>query len=292
MKKRIQRQTFFENFFHKGFTILEVLIVIAIIGLIAVIAFVLIDPFTQIKKANDTRVKADLALLKRSLEDFYNDKGCYPAPDQICYDPTANPNGANSTFVCHICGNQSTPDDISSYIKLPCHPLYSSKNYLYHTDNNTCPTWYRIYSELEVNTDSDIRNVGCMKGSCGPLIPHTYDYGVPSSNVDLERSVQFYCASYNQTTGLYDCNVCGSYDQCVGPSTTCSGSDIHVWPDFPACCLNSPNNSCGTYMTYCKDSYNNCNPCGSRLECATNLGLCPKLPPDNKQKLFDNSACM
>ncbi|PIP14675.1 hypothetical protein COX47_03920 [Candidatus Roizmanbacteria bacterium CG23_combo_of_CG06-09_8_20_14_all_35_49] len=77
------------SFGQVGFTLMELLIVIAIIAILATIAIVLLNPMQQISKAQDGRRKNDLATFQKVLEDYYNDKGCYPRPNEVCY-PTVN----------------------------------------------------------------------------------------------------------------------------------------------------------------------------------------------------------
>ena len=192
----------------RGFTLMEFLIVIALIALLATALLILFNPKKQIEKAWDAKRKNQLSELKKVLEDWYNDKNCYPKTSEICFDsPTAN-------NTCHICGNQSTSPSFSPYLSsLPCDPQSPKKDYLYQVDNLTCPNWYRVYADLSLsdylNNDPATEEVGCYNQSCGPSPNYNYDYGISSPNIDLERSVNF---SYCATTG---CNICGSYQDCL-----------------------------------------------------------------------------
>jgi type II secretory pathway pseudopilin PulG len=187
---------------------MEFLIVIALIALLATALLILFNPKKQIEKAWDAKRKNQLSELKKVLEDWYNDKNCYPKPSEICFDsPTAN-------NTCHICGNQSTSPSFSPYLSsLPCDPQSPKKDYLYQVDNLTCPNWYRVYADLSLsdylNNDPATEEVGCYNQSCGPSPNYNYDYGISSPNIDLERSVNF---SYCARTG---CNICGSYQNCL-----------------------------------------------------------------------------
>jgi prepilin-type N-terminal cleavage/methylation domain-containing protein len=60
----------------KGFTILELLIVIAIISLNSTIAFVAVNSANE--KARDTKRITDLLQVSKALELYYNDHGEYP----------------------------------------------------------------------------------------------------------------------------------------------------------------------------------------------------------------------
>jgi len=198
-----------------AFTLLEILIIVSLIVLLAVAAFILLNPKKQIEKAWDSKRKHELTQLKKVLEDWYNDKNCYPKPEEICYD-SLDPNNT-----CHICGTHPNSPSLSPYLStLFCDPQSPKKNYLYQVDNSACPKWYRIYTDLSLTdytvNDPQTEAVGCQSQGCGPAPNYGYDYGVSSSNIDLERATSFY---YCATTG---CNACGpppsKYEDCLGIS--------------------------------------------------------------------------
>lgn len=168
-------------------TIMEILIVFTIVAVVAIAAMALLNPKRQIEKAWDGQRKNDLANLKKYLEDWYNDKNCYPTPDQICY-------GIAPTNPCPICGREKTPAVFADYLSsLPCDPQHSIQNYLYQAENTSCPGWYRIYTRLTIETDTAIEEAHCQGDSCGPSTPYNgqtygYSWGVSSPNIDLERA--------------------------------------------------------------------------------------------------------
>ena len=192
----------------RGFTLMELLIIIPLIALLAAAVLVFFNPKRMIEKSWDGKRKHELSELKKVLEDWYNDKHCYPKPSEICYDSV----GPNNT--CHICGSQSPIRDFSPYLsRLPCDPQYPNKNYLYQVNDTNCPTWYRIYADLSLsdykNNDPSTEELGCYSQSCGPAPNYGYDYGVTSGNIDLEISSSFaYCANSG-------CNACGTYKDCL-----------------------------------------------------------------------------
>src|SRR5258708_1862599 len=86
--------------FVEGFTLIELLIALAIVAML--IAILVLGQGLQLSRGEDARRKADLAKLKVSFEDYYNDKGCYP--------PAA---------LLQRCGSA----DLSPYVaKIPCDP--------------------------------------------------------------------------------------------------------------------------------------------------------------------------
>jgi len=257
-----------------AFTIMEVLIVISIISLLVVGTLALINPMKQISKARDARRKQELEVLKKSLEEYYNDHGCYPKPSELCYDspiPTCNKNGCGSHCtirgqICHICGTENNSPSFSPYLaQLPCDPQHAKKQYLYEVQANpdnsiecssaidpthSCPSWYRIYSDMD-DYDSQARDYHCEFKGCG-LAPNTlpasvvvspypygYGFGVSSQNVNLE--------SYSPPV-CYDghvCNVCapqvpGEPPKSIYDCMAAPGNCIKFYTSWLACYCDNP----------------------------------------------------
>ncbi len=64
---------------NKGFTLIELMVVIGIIGVLAAGLVATINPFTQFAKARDARRKSDLKTIVTLLEQYYNDNNSYPS---------------------------------------------------------------------------------------------------------------------------------------------------------------------------------------------------------------------
>lgn len=167
------------KFFNFGFTLLELIIVIAILGILA--TFLIGNFTTSQKKARDAQRKSDLRQIQEALEMYLNDKGVYPAAS------------SGKIIGCGTCGNLPSAcnwdsqsefrDTIPSgcgttYMKkLPKDPL-NNQNYYYwaSTDQKS----YKLYACLEnvndprIITPSESVNCGGCNGSC--------NYGVASSN--------------------------------------------------------------------------------------------------------------
>lgn len=185
-----------------AFTLMEILIVVALLALVATALLASLDPFAQTKKGQDSKRKSELVNLQKIFEDFYNDRQSYPKPDEVCY------NGTDATTTCNICGNRSDPPAFSNFSpylsRLPCDPR---KDYLYQVDSTIRPTYYRIYTTLANKSDTVITSVGCQYG-CGPPPDFNYNYGVSSPNIGLEANTNL-CSL---ATNLYInplCNICG-----------------------------------------------------------------------------------
>lgn len=62
----------------KGFTLIEMLIVIAVIGVLAVAVLSAINPIEQMRKARDTRRRSNAAELLNAVERYYATHEAYP----------------------------------------------------------------------------------------------------------------------------------------------------------------------------------------------------------------------
>lgn len=67
-----------------GFTLIELLTVIAIIAVLAAASLAIINPVLQLKRAKDSKRKADLAQIQSALELYRSDQGAYPASLPAC----------------------------------------------------------------------------------------------------------------------------------------------------------------------------------------------------------------
>ncbi|HEX7456537.1 MAG TPA: type II secretion system protein [Candidatus Nanoarchaeia archaeon] len=72
---------------NKGFTLIELIVVIAIISILVGIVVFVIDPEGMIDRSNDTKDRTELNQVKTSLELYYNDHDEYPA-DSGDLEPT------------------------------------------------------------------------------------------------------------------------------------------------------------------------------------------------------------
>ncbi|HUV43043.1 MAG TPA: prepilin-type N-terminal cleavage/methylation domain-containing protein [Patescibacteria group bacterium] len=152
----------------KGFTLIEIMIVVAIIAIFLLIA--LWAYRLQLLKGRDARRKADLATWQNLLEDYANDSVCYPEGMVVC-GPTQG-------------------EFFEGYLsEIPCDPLNNVYyNYMYTFEEGSgCNKWYKIYTKLENENDPIIAKVGCdsnvdcPSGGCGPGC--NYNYWVSSPNV-------------------------------------------------------------------------------------------------------------
>lgn len=139
----------------RGFTLIEVLITVSVVGLLAVL--VMGNYLLQLRKGRDGERKAHMDRMRVAFEEYMGDKDCYPT---------------------------QVSDLVPSYLKqVPLDPA-SDSTLLYDIDttNPTCPRWYRLFSKLENEADPDKAKLGCQYG-CGPTASFlSFDYYVASPN--------------------------------------------------------------------------------------------------------------
>jgi len=168
-----------------GFTLVELVIVIALISIFIAGAIAVLDPLSQIQKANDARRKSDLTQVQKALEAYYDDFQNYPAHSgnyEITY-------GGNPV----LWGNPFGPGGLYMQ-KLPSDK--SGRNYIYCSTDQA----YYLYASLErknkdpnvcnpdgnLTTDDKCTNAPVSTpcptdASCGTGL--FCNYGVSSSNV-------------------------------------------------------------------------------------------------------------
>jgi len=211
---------------------IEALIVVMIVGLLAVMIF-----FTakfQLAKGRDARRKSDLAKIQRALEDYMNDRNCYPNPEEIATD-------------YKICRGGFSP-----YLsQLPCDPINNSNfNYFYScSSNETCKSWYKIYIKLENAEDPAITKAGCTSG-CGPGGNYNYWGASPNMNrVEQIRGEEDWWPSFPLQGGCIE----GRYYGCFNGECIYLGTSPSCWPNF---CSDNCDNSCKDKNT--GEFINNC----------------------------------
>jgi prepilin-type N-terminal cleavage/methylation domain-containing protein len=62
----------------KGFTMVELLVVVAILGILAVVAISALDPVEQINKGRDTTARADATELAQGIDRWYANTQMFP----------------------------------------------------------------------------------------------------------------------------------------------------------------------------------------------------------------------
>ncbi|OGH11244.1 MAG: hypothetical protein A2857_06485 [Candidatus Levybacteria bacterium RIFCSPHIGHO2_01_FULL_36_15] len=149
---------------NRGFTMLELLTTLALIGIMAGVVMLSIDPVTQQQKGWDAKRKSDLGQVQRALEMYYQDYNRYPASGTFTFGSAWNP-----------------------YISM-VPPDPHAKTYIYWVDATNFQS-YALYANMERGKwdsqacagglacpNATARGVG---NSCGGAC----NYGVSSSNI-------------------------------------------------------------------------------------------------------------
>lgn len=175
----------FKEKFTKGFTLVELLIVMAILGVLAVGLVTLINPLQQIKKANDAKRKSDLNYITHLLNLYYNDTGKYPAPNPGTCD-LDNGSGSGNCFVNSKTGGTMWIPLLAPYAtSLPADPTNNATdprttgNYTYaYGDVSQDGQHYDLIVQLQNTTDPDRCELKAYK----------YDFGFTGGS-------QYWCTS-------------------------------------------------------------------------------------------------
>lgn len=168
-----------------GFTLVELLVVIGVIGALATTIITIINPATQTQRANDARRKSDLAQIQKALELFYNDNGRYPPHSsdyEIC--PTTASCGATGI----VWGASS---GWANYMKVIPKDSTSVNTYVYVASSNGQS--YKILATMYKLSDSAGPCGSGPRCSNAPNPPCTTatscNYGVSSANTDPMQSL-------------------------------------------------------------------------------------------------------
>ena len=120
----------------KGFTLVELLVVLLIVGIFAVALIAALNPLQQIEKAKDAQRQHDLSQIHIALDSYYNDNTKYPsALDKLA-----------PKYITQI------PLDPDTHSEYP---------YIADT-NNTPPQWSIVFAKLSVEPTSCKLPPGCQ----------------------------------------------------------------------------------------------------------------------------------
>lgn len=129
----------FKNTFKKGYTLVELLVVIGMISVLITGLILILNPVQKIAQTNDAKRKSDLAQLQRALEIYYQDYGRYPNSTASYTITGTNWGGAWSDYMS----------------RLPSDPK-SGRRYVYFVPNSgNCVNGqcYLIFASLEAPKD-------------------------------------------------------------------------------------------------------------------------------------------
>lgn len=162
-----------------GFTLIELIIVVAIIALMATATLLVLNPFGQFNKARDAKMKSDLFQIQKGLETYYQDNGKYPPNASSCTYGISGNNGDGND--CIEWGKSWQP-----YINVLPGDVISGHRYVYYANPNGQS--YYLYANLNNSRDpqacnggaacSSLAGNGISAAACGG----TCNFGVSSPN--------------------------------------------------------------------------------------------------------------
>ncbi|MEK7597792.1 MAG: type II secretion system protein [Patescibacteria group bacterium] len=238
----------------KSFTLIELLIVVGLLVTLAITLLVTLNPWGQINKGQDSKRKLELTQLNKVFEDYYNDKGCYPKPNEVCYPNSQSGYNPQVDTKCYICGHELPPANFANFspymARLPCDPRHPTKKYLYQVDSLICPSLYRGYTYLSYSADPATKEY-CSGDGSGET---DYNWGVASSN----------------STVVINCLAATSTPIPPAPTQTPTQtpSPIPTTPPTPTPTPTpNPNLYCSSFSTLYILSHNICNICGNYQQC-------------------------
>lgn len=210
----------------KGITLVEVLIVMAILIILATAMIGGIDPIGLVNKARDAQRKKDIGRIKIAFEEYYNDKGCYPSLEMVTQMSTST-----------NCGSRIFSPWLTTW---PCDPKRLPYTIVtgYHDVNNDCPKWYKIMASLENKSDKEVTTIVNISN----LITDKLDlnYGVSSGNISLDEDTAGndpYCL------GLGNCYYYPEANNC-NKTNGCSGSNCYLGECSNRCKVNCCGSQC------------------------------------------------
>lgn len=139
----------------KGFTLVELLVVMAIVGLISTLA---ISSFRSSQiKGRDVQRKSNLRETANALEAYFSDYGRYPAASNGLIVACLPPSGT-IPIPCTWGVGDFTDSKATVYIKrVPKDPVSGARQYVYRV--STLGDKYQLYAALE-NTDDNAYDTG------------------------------------------------------------------------------------------------------------------------------------
>ena len=110
-------------------------------------------------KSRDTKRKGQLHYIRSQINDYYYQHGCYPTSldDNYPHDPS------------------------------------TKEKYGYEVDNISCPTKYRLLTNLELSDDPSIKSSGCVWG-CGNQCNYNFGYSSTNIKVNIGCITQYACS--------------------------------------------------------------------------------------------------
>jgi len=220
-----------------GFTLVELLVVMAIMIVLAIIMLGAFNPSGMFNRGRDSLRKKDLNRIKIAFEEYFNDKGTYPM-DISNWNIKSNCGKNLSNF---------------PYLKpWPCDPDGNPYKIIVY------PNKFKILTNLENKKDSDIPDDWYLAENFVNTGGYTNDdvnYGVSSPNIswydlDVPAKCSFYpghhkddvCLKYNKNGLCYDATENAVTECPLGSICYAATGDCPGECQVPCCGFGCPSN--------------------------------------------------
>lgn len=137
----------------KGFTLIEILVVIAILGILAVVTIVALNPIKRFQDARNSRRREDVNAILQAVSVYTIDNdGAFPTLGESALSSLTISGGIATCGAVGAC-NASGLDGLTTYIsQIPIDP--QSNEYLIGVDNVSSPQHIIVATNnMEVNAD-------------------------------------------------------------------------------------------------------------------------------------------
>lgn len=207
---------------NSGMTLSEIIVVVAILGLLIVLAVMTLNPKLQMGKARDSRRKADLQRINIALEDYAGDNPCYP------------------TAIYKSVNGCVASDEINPYLnKVPCDPS-TTAHYDYRSPITGDCKKFVVYASLETpqTTTYGTYNYALASPNLRTIPTALSPTGGPAEPGSIYGCINGYCAQVFDCTGVTFenktscsmnqdctknccCSVSGETNECEKPQNEC-----------------------------------------------------------------------
>jgi prepilin-type N-terminal cleavage/methylation domain-containing protein len=210
----------------KGFTLLEILLVIAAIGILAAIVIVAINPNRQFAQVRDNVRQQNINAIYKALEQIMTDTGSYPAA--VPYGTYEAVCGGGNTEECINIDTQLIPTYVAGIPRDP-----SAENYLIgiNPTNNKISVW-AVAGELKFIVINPIEGAIASKDTTTPFIIEVktdntgqtgnnqfsiptrgvgYNYDVDWGDGSTSTSIRGKVTKTYSTPGTYEVKISGTF---------------------------------------------------------------------------------